>query len=483
MKTVRGVVAALLLQWILAGTAGAATMGDILKQVQNLRDSEATQMAEREASFKRALAEQEAKAREAVATRNAEEARSEALSNEFDYNEKHIAELAVLLKQHEGNLGELFGVTRQVAGDSAGVLRESLITVQFPATTTGDEDREAFMRRLAGAKELPSIRELERLWFELMREMTESAKVVLFKAPVLNADGTSGQEAEVVRVGPFTAVTNGRYLAYLETEKALIRLNRQPPSSFRDIAQRLQAIRAVQHAGVGTIEGAREIARELQQAGGGYAPAIVDPARGALMSQFVDRPDFFERIQKGELVGYVIISVGIIGAVLWLFQLIYLFMTRLAMAWQLRNPNRPAESNPLGRVLMVFRDTLKRGEDSPEVVELRISEAVLKEVPKLERFQSFLRLAVAAGPLLGLIGTVVGMIITFQAITQSGSSDPKLMAHGIGQAMIATVLGLGIAIPLLFANASLAALSRRMVQLLDEQSTGLLAERTGQRKA
>ncbi|HEY7841912.1 MAG TPA: MotA/TolQ/ExbB proton channel family protein, partial [Gammaproteobacteria bacterium] len=165
------------------------------------------------------------------------------------------------------------------------------------------------------------------------------------------------------------------------------------------------------------------------------------------------------------------------------FQLIYLVMTRFAMAWQLRNPDRPAGTNPLGRVLMVFRDTLKRGEDSPEVIELKISEAVLREVPKLERFQSFLRLAVAAGPLLGLIGTVVGMIITFQAITASGSSDPKLMAHGIGQAMIATVLGLGIAIPLLFANASLASLSRRMVQLLDEQSTGLLAERTGRRKA
>jgi biopolymer transport protein ExbB len=97
-------------------------------------------------------------------------------------------------------------------------------------------------------------------------------------------------------------------------------------------------------------------------------------------------------------------------------------------------------------------------------------------VPLLERFQAFLRLAVAAGPLLGLVGTVVGMIITFQSITESGSSDPRLMAHGIGTAMIATVLGLGIAIPLLFINAGLASMSRSVVQILDEQSTGLLAE-------
>jgi biopolymer transport protein ExbB len=127
-------------------------------------------------------------------------------------------------------------------------------------------------------------------------------------------------------------------------------------------------------------------------------------------------------------------------------------------------------------VLLAFKGDAGRIEEQADVAELRISEAVLREVPKLERFQAFLRLAVAAGPLLGLIGTVIGMIVTFQSITESGSSDPKLMAHGISQAMIATVLGLGIAIPLLFANAILTSLSRQIVQLLDEQSAGLLAQ-------
>jgi biopolymer transport protein ExbB len=149
---------------------------------------------------------------------------------------------------------------------------------------------------------------------------------------------------------------------------------------------------------------------------------------------------------------------------------------------QLRYPDAPGTDNPLGRILATFRGDAAKLEESAEVVELRISEAVLKEVPRLERFQSFLRLAVAAGPLLGLIGTVVGMIITFQSITESGSSDPKLMAAGISQAMIATVLGLGIAIPLLFINAGLSAMSRQLVQTLDEQSTGLLAESIEKKK-
>jgi biopolymer transport protein ExbB len=157
-------------------------------------------------------------------------------------------------------------------------------------------------------------------------------------------------------------------------------------------------------------------------------------------------------------------------------QLIHLVLVRLAVSNQLKNLDRPSASNPLGRVLLAFKGDKTRIEDDADVAELRITEAVLKEVPKLERFQSFLRLAVAAGPLLGLIGTVWGMILTFQSINESGSSDPKLMATGIGQAMIATVLGLGIAIPLLFAGALLSTLSKAVVQILDEQSAGMLAE-------
>ncbi|HLB31455.1 MAG TPA: MotA/TolQ/ExbB proton channel family protein, partial [Gammaproteobacteria bacterium] len=189
-----------------------------------------------------------------------------------------------------------------------------------------------------------------------------------------------------------------------------------------------------------------------------------------------ERPSWVERIETGHLVGYIIISVGVLGALLALFQYVYLFVVRFKVANQLRNKAQPDSGNPLGRLLLAVKGN-HGNQDSPEVIELRISEAVLREVPRLERFQSFLRLAVAAGPLLGLIGTVVGMIITFQAITASGASDPRLMADGIGQAMIATVLGLGIAIPLLFINAGLASLSRGLVQVLDKSSTGILAER------
>jgi biopolymer transport protein ExbB len=402
-----------------------------------------------------------------VTRRNNAEARSNALDRQWNDNETRIREVQQLLNQNEGNLGELFGVTRQVAGDAASVLQASLVSTQIGTPTEGEE-RADFMRRLAGARALPSIVELERLWYELVREMTEAGKVVKFTAPVAPIDNPETAdvdeskmpvEREVVRVGPFTASSNGEYLGYLPSARTLSQLNGQLLGEFQSIARTLQAAAP----------------------GSGYQRAVVDPASGALLSLYVQRPGVIQRIEEGEVVGYVIIAVGVLGVLLAVFQAGYLLVTRFAVAAQLRNLNNPSKNNPLGRVLLAFRGDGKRIENH-ELAELRISEAVLREVPRLERFQAFLRLAVAAGPLLGLIGTVIGMIITFRAIVASGTSDPRLMAQGIGQAMIATVLGLGIAIPLLFINSGLATLSRAVTQVLDEQSQALLAESIGQHK-
>jgi len=443
-------IAIVLAQMVFTDTVLAVTLAELNQSVRALKEKEAKLAQQREATFRSELQTQQKLAREALARRNKAEARGNALNKSYDDNVARIAELSTLLKQHEGNLGELFGVTRQIAGDAANVLQQSMLTVQYPAPE-GQEDRAEFLVRMAAAKALPSIVELERMWFELQREMTENGSVARLNVPVLQVDGTP-VDTEVVRVGPFTAVADESYLAYLPGKKSLSMLERQLPSSMRSIAVELQA----------------------PAEGSGYREAIVDPSRGALLGRYVERPNLYERIKNGEVVGWVIVFVGALGVVLALYQFGYLFLTRSAVNRQLQNLNQPTAGNPLGRVVLAFRGDGKAVEN-PELAELRLSEAVLKEIPKIERFQAFLRLAVAAGPLLGLIGTVIGMIITFHAITASGSSDPRLMAHGIGQAMIATVLGLGIAIPLLFINSGLAAMSSSITQILDEQSQALLA--------
>ena len=446
----RGVLVWLLL--VVIPVHAAVSLDEIAQKAISLRAAEAKLNAQREAAFQKEFDRQQALFNQVQGQRAGLDAASASLSARFDANEKRVVELHKLLIEHQGNLGELFGVTRQVAGDAAGELRQSLIASEFLSDDTA-EDRNAFLLRLASAKALPSIVELERLWLELQREMTAGGRVARYIAPLRVADGEQAVPTEVVRIGPFTASAGDKYLAWLASEKVFVPFKRQPAGALREVAAALAKT----------------------SASDSYVEGLVDPARGALLGLVVERPNWLERIQVGGTIGYVTIALGALGVAAWFAQIIYLISVRTAVAWQLRHLTQPSLRNPLGRLLAALEQD-QRAPTPADLAELHISAAILREVPKLERFQGFLRLAVAAGPLLGLIGTVIGMIITFQTITAAGASDPKLVAHGIGQAMIATVLGLGIAIPLLFANSLLAALSRAIIQTLDEHGEGLLAD-------
>ncbi len=431
----------------------AASLDDLLESVRTVRAQENQAFKERSAAFDAAPPnQQEQMLAEAVAKRDALSATSNTLSEQFSANELKINELKKALREKATALGltEIFGLSKQVAGDSATVLRQSLISTQFPAKT-GEQDRDEFLRAYAASSETPTAADLERVWFEIQREMTASGAVAKYTTTVVQPGGEA-VEAEVIRIGPFTATSDGKFLSYLPSLKSLNVYPRQPPEEFLAYVNKLQSTDS------------------------GYVQAVVDSARGVLLGLYVDRPNWGERIELGEEIGYIILLVGALGFLAFIVQLVYLVGVRMGVNRQLKNLEKPAPDNALGRVLLAFKGDPNTIEQDADVAELRISEAVLREVPKLERFQSFLRLGVAAGPLLGLIGTVLGMIITFQSITESGSSDPKLMATGIGQAMIATVLGLGIAIPLLFANALLTSLSKGIAQTLDEQAVGMLAE-------
>ncbi|HEX5419657.1 MAG TPA: MotA/TolQ/ExbB proton channel family protein [Gammaproteobacteria bacterium] len=435
--------------------ARAAVFAKYQQEVRELTQNEAKIAKQREASAEADLRMQQQLLQEQVKRRDAAERRSKQLDSEYAANKIHIQEISELLAQHTGNLGELFGVTRQIAGDAAGQLADSMLSTEFKPAA-GQEDRTAFMRRIAGAKTLPSIGELRRLWYELQREMTDNGTVRRYSTPVLQLDGTV-KNMGVTRVGPFSATVGNRFLGYLPSKEIFAELDGRLAGNYTSLAAKLDSVSAATHPG--------------------YVEAVVDPSGGTgggLLGVYLRRPDWIQRIQDGQVVGYVIIAVGVIALLLALFQYGYLIVTRVAVKKQLRDLSKPTSNNPLGRLFLAYQGI--GGDEASTLAELRLSEAVLREVPKLERFQAFLRLAIAAGPLLGLIGTVIGMIITFHAIVASGASDPKLMAKGIGQAMIATVLGLSIAIPLLFVNAGLTLFSRSLTQVLDEHSQALLAE-------
>jgi biopolymer transport protein ExbB len=447
-------IAAAAAQFALPAVAQQATsLGQLLDQVQKVRADENALFEKNRAEYDNTPEAQKAALMQKAEKQRADlDASSKKLADTYSANEVQINNLNQQLRDKAMQLGlaEMFGLARQVANDTSSTLQQSLISTQFPAAS-GQVPRDEWLRQFAASRATPTAAELERVWVEIQREMTASGQVARYRTSVVQPSGEN-VDAEVIRIGPFNAISNGQFLSYLPSLRTLSVLPRQLDPPYMDTAA------------------------AFARATSGYVPAVVDPNRGVVLGLYVERPTIGQRIQRGEEIGYVIITVGVLGVLAFLYQLVSLVFVRLAVGKQLKNLDNPTANNPLGRVLLAFKGNKGNIEEEAEVAELRITEAVLREVPKLERFQAFLRLAVAAGPLLGLIGTVVGMIVTFQSITESGSGDPRLMANGIGRAMIATVLGLGIAIPLLFANALLNSLSRGVVQILDEQSAGMLAE-------
>ncbi|MGB1557065.1 MAG: MotA/TolQ/ExbB proton channel family protein, partial [Oceanococcaceae bacterium] len=404
--------------------------------------------AAREQRFRARRDQQAGLLKDAKAELATQERRSEELLKQFEVNDKQLAELEESLTLKVGQLGEMFGVVRQVAGDLRGIAQGSYVSSQ-PGV-----ERDAFLEELGRSKELPSIEKLEGLWFELQREMTETGRVVKYTTAVIGPDGTEAQR-EVVRVGAFTAVADGQFLVWQPDTQQLAELERQPPGRFGSMAS------------------------DLESAAPGEATGIaLDPTRGALLSVLVRAPSLGERVQQGGLVGYVILAIGALGLLMALERLVSLGSVGKKMAAQRNAP--ASDDNPLGRVLLAYE---KDPNADLETIESRLDEAIIKETPDLEKRLSALKIFAAVAPLLGLLGTVTGMIQTFQAITLFGTGDPKLMAGGISQALITTVLGLVVSIPLVMLHQWLAGRSKAMVQILEEESAGLVAERTGAAKA
>jgi biopolymer transport protein ExbB len=191
----------------------------------------------------------------------------------------------------------------------------------------------------------------------------------------------------------------------------------------------------------------------------------------------VDRSS--ERIEQGGPVGYTIIVIGLFGLAVGAWKWVTLSIVSRKVQAQ-RNRERADPGNPLGRVLGVYE--ANPNSDS-EALELKLSQVVLVESERLERFLWLVRVVSVVAPLLGLLGTVTGMIQTFQAITLFGAGDPKMMAGGISEALVTTMLGLMTAAPLVMLYAFLSTSRRRIVSVLNSQSAGLIAMRVEQREA
>ncbi|PCK08590.1 MAG: flagellar motor protein MotA [Alteromonadaceae bacterium] len=425
--------------------AEVANLDDLLAKVIAGQNSDTQTHQQRLREFERAKTQQESLFRQSQATTQSLEQDSEQLNLSIAERDQNIATLETRLTERLGNFGELFGVTRQVASDTRGQINNSIISAQFPG-------REKALDEIAQSKTLPTLEQLRNLWVVLLQEQTEQGKVARFTTTIAGSKGFS-EEREVVRIGSFNTVSEGQYLIYDSEVKQLKPLARQPGSRYTN-----------------TIP---PLTNPDSAAQNKFVEISIDPSSGTILSLLVQAPNLLERFHQGGLPGYVVTVLAVIGISIGLVRLLILWITSLRVSRQIHS-DKIKKNNPLGRVLQTYQDNPNL---DVETLELKLDDAILKELPKLDQGLNLLKVLAAVAPLIGLLGTVVGMILTFQAITLWGTGEPKIMAGGISQALVTTVQGLIAAIPLLLLHSLANSRARVVQQVLEEQSAGLIAAR------
>ena len=427
----------------------ASSLAGLLDLVENDRVSESEEYQARVSEFEQNAARQQ----EILDTTNNRIVEQEdlqvQLSDQFEANEIIIADKREVLRDRRGDLNELFGTLQGVAGDFLSNFQNSLISAQYSGRT---EALDEIIQRAGSTIEQLNVDEMERFWFFMHQELTESGRVVSYTGDVTLPNGDTASRS-ITRIGAFNAVSDGEYLSYSGDIGHLQVLPRQPDA------------------------GIMASASALQGASSGFTKVGIDPTGGVggqVLANLVNFPTVEEQVRNNSgVIGFIIIGVGIVGILLGFLRLLLLSLTSIKVRGQLKK-DKPAKNNPLGRVLMV-------AENNPtadtETLELKLGEAILQETPALESMLTLIKMIATIAPLGGLLGTVTGMIQVFQQITVYGAGDPTIMAGGISQALMTTVLGIVVAIPTIFMHTVVKSRSDNIIHILEEQATGMIAEK------
>ncbi|MDX1811784.1 MAG: MotA/TolQ/ExbB proton channel family protein [Gammaproteobacteria bacterium] len=419
--------------------ADSTDLDSLLEHVKKYGALETKQTVEREKRFAEERDKQKSLLQQAENDYRKEKQRNDSLKIQYKKNQQQVDALEKKLRDKMGNLSELVGVVRQYAGETIGELQNSIISSQI-------KKRKEFIQDIAKTKTLPAVHDLEQLWYNILQEMTESGKVATYTGDVVQPSGDIAKQT-ITRVGSFSAFSNEKFLKYLPDTQQLAVLTNQPSSySLPDASD---------------------------MSGTKYVGVTIDPTRGTLLSLFGEIPGLWQRIKQGKSIGFVIILIGIAGFSLAIERLISLNKTYKKIIKQKISNNIDTKS-PLGRIIEACKDCNFSNILS---LEKKLDEAITKELPFLEKGLSTIKILAVISPLLGLLGTVTGIIETFQSITLFGTGDPRLMASGISQALVTTALGLITAVPLILMHNMAITKAKACAQILEEQSASILAGR------
>ena len=450
LKKVTGLIATSILM-ILGSPAAHAqgSLSELLNAVENDRVAESEEYQQRLGEFEQNAARQTEILEITEGRITEQESVQVQLSDQFEANEVVIADKREILRNRRGDLNELFGTLQGVAGDFLSNFQDSLISAQYPGRTG---ELEVIIERAGSSIEQLNISEMERFWYFMHQEVTESGRVVTYNGEVALPSGETSNRS-VTRIGSFNAISDGEYLSYQGEVGHLQVLPRQPGSDVLSAANDLTASTS------------------------GFTRAGIDPTGGVggqVMANLVNFPSASEQVEANAgVIGFIIIGVGVIGIILGFFRLLMLTLVSVKVRSQLKS-DRASNNNPLGRVLMVAESNPNA---DTETLELKLGEAILKETPSLESLLTLIKMIATIAPLGGLLGTVTGMIQVFQQITVYGAGDPTIMAGGISQALMTTVLGIVVAIPTIFMHTVVKSRSDNIIHILEEQATGMIAQK------
>jgi len=414
------------------------TLGELVEQVREGSASRRRDLELREQRFVEAREERSALLEEITRERSEAEALADRLRRSFEAGEEELAALETALDERSGDLRDVFSAVNQVASDTMTSVQNSMVSAEVG-------DRMSLLEKLASTDTLPSAGELRDLWLLLLEEMHESGRVSRFNVPIISASGEE-EDRTVTRIGTFTALSQGDYLRFLPESGRLLALARQPAGTSRE----------------------RAIAFELAEEE--LVTVALDPSRGAILSLIVQRPELRERLIQGGLIGYIIITLGVLGLALGVERLLH-------VGWAGRRASRAItngdEAHAIGQLRSVARDPDYLAD--ADALSAKMDEIVTIASQRLNRGLPIIALFAAVSPLLGLLGTVTGMIETFQVITLFGAGDPRLMSGGISQALVTTQLGLAVAIPLLLIHSFVQSRSNTLITELDETAAETFA--------
>jgi biopolymer transport protein ExbB len=373
-------------------------------------------------------------------------------------------ELAILTEQHkeltsrqandEMEMNELSGTVLTLAQDLTIMLNASLFTPFTP-------DRLLKIEPILSKERFPGIDDMRSLANILFSETQFTGGVSLQKGAIIDRAGTE-QLAEILLVGPFTAIYR------IENEVGFL------TSQHDNLLTALPVLPD------------KKVRRQLSAYMDGSTDSLIfDPSGGIALKQVTHRVTYIERIRDGGFFVWPILAIGVIALLIVLERIIFLSRVHTNTDKIMGKVNELADaecwdeckevinSQPGRPVCNILKAGFAGRCYDRETVDSILQEAILREVPRLERFLAVLHVFAAIAPLLGLLGTVTGMIATFHVITLYGTGDPRLMAGGISEALITTMLGLCIAIPIMLVHTFLSRQVDHIIDDMEEKAVGL----------